>query len=171
MFKNWLVFSLILVFFAFFEASIINLPLVFISVLALSFLRPTKEVIIKAFVVGLLLDFLKVQTLGTSTLVMLIFIIFLEFIKESFLTKEADWQGRIAIKIDLLLLVVSTTFGSIILTTWQTFLTQQKISFELDLAKLLLLIFLAICIYFIFMLTNFKLKDDYGSQLDLFRSI
>lgn len=116
---KWIIIFLPIIVFAFLEAAVIPTYLVLLAVLGWAVLRPGKDAAVIAFSSGVVLDLIRGENLGLSSLVFLILVFLLSLYQKKFNARNLFYLlpfALLSILIDGLVLRVPFSWGQLIWT-------------------------------------------------------
>lgn len=152
------------------ETTIVPFNLLFLGLLAMVIIRESKQVIVEAFIFSILLDFLKVNPLGSTGLIILPILFFVVVVKELYLVGESKIYSHAKVRIDIVILNFVMVIGLILDQFWLKLLNLQTKLILIDLKGFVISAFLIITFYFIFLTIETRSEEKTKSQLQLFRN-
>jgi cell shape-determining protein MreD len=144
--------------------------LLFLGLLAMVIIRESKPVIVEAFIFSILLDFLNVNSLGSTGFIILPILFFVVVIKELYLVGESKIYSHAKVRIDIVILNFVMIIGLILDQFWLKLLNLQTKLILIDLKGFVISAILLITFYFIFLTIETSGEEKTKSQLQLFRN-
>jgi cell shape-determining protein MreD len=144
--------------------------LLFLGLLAMVIIRESKPVIVEAFIFSILLDFLNVNSLGSTGFIILPILFFVVVIKELYLVGESKIYSHAKVRIDIVILNFVMIIGLILDQFWLKLLNLQTKLILIDLKGFVISAILLITFYFIFLTIETRGEEKTKSQLQLFRN-